>query len=130
MSTNNFNSAVTTLFQGMDGIINSKTVVGDAVHVGETIIIPLIDVSFGIGAGAFSGERGERSAGGIGGKMSTSALLVIQNGRTKLVNVKNQDSLIRILDLIPELLDRYEMSRGRRMTEEEIADVLKKADEE
>lgn len=129
MSANNFNSVVSTLFQGLDGIINSKTVVGDAVHIGETMIIPLIDVSFGVGAGAFSGERGERGAGGIGGKMTTSALLVVQNGRTKLVNIKNQDSLIRILDLIPELLDRYEMSRGRRMSEDEIADILKKADE-
>ena len=52
MANNNFNSTVAALFQGMDGIVSSKTVVGDAIHIGETIILPLIDVSFGIGAGA------------------------------------------------------------------------------
>lgn len=130
MSINNFNSAMSTLLQGMDGIISSKTVVGDSIQMGDTIIVPLIDVSFGIGAGAFKGERGERGAGGLGGKMSPSALLIIQNGRTKLVNIKNQDTLIRVLDLIPELIDRYEMKRGRRMSEEEIADIFEKADKE
>ena len=130
MSANNFNSAINTLLQGMDGIITSKTVVGEGIHMGDTIIVPLIDVSFGIGSGAFTGERGERAAGGLGGKMSPSALLIIQNGRTKLVNIKNQDTVIRVLDLIPELLDRYEMKRGKKMTEEEIADLFEKADKE
>ena len=30
MANNNFNSTVAALFQGMDGIVSSKTVVGDA----------------------------------------------------------------------------------------------------
>ena len=52
-NNNNFKSTVEALFQGMDGVISSKTVVGDAIHVGDTIILPLVDVSFGIGAGSF-----------------------------------------------------------------------------
>ncbi len=43
-----------TLFSGMNRIISSKTVVGDAIHIGDTIILPLIDVSFGVGAGALT----------------------------------------------------------------------------
>ena len=35
----------------MDAFISAKTVVGDAIHVGDTIILPLVDVSFGVGAG-------------------------------------------------------------------------------
>lgn len=45
-NNNNFKSTVEALFQGMDGMISSKTVVGDAIHVGDTIILPLVDVSF------------------------------------------------------------------------------------
>ena len=52
---NNFKETVNSLFKGMDNFISAKTVVGDAIHVGDTIILPLIDVSFGVGAGAFSG---------------------------------------------------------------------------
>lgn len=128
MANNNFNSTVAALFQGMDGVVSSKTVVGDAIHVGDTIILPLIDVSFGIGAGAFSGEKEEKGAGGLGGKMSPSAVLVIQNGRTKLVNIKNQDTMTKILDLIPEVMDRFENRKEKKVTEEEVAELLDEAE--
>ena len=54
---NNFDTTVESLFKGMDSFISTKTVVGDAVTIGDTIILPLVDVSFGVGAGAFSGEK-------------------------------------------------------------------------
>ena len=38
--------------------------------------------------------------------MSPSAVLVIQDGHTKLVNIKNQDSITKILDMVPELVDK------------------------
>ena len=47
---NNFKDTVNSLFKGMDGFVSAKTVVGDAIHVGDTIILPLVDVSFGVGA--------------------------------------------------------------------------------
>ena len=39
-------------------------------------------------------------------KMSPVAMLILQNGKTRLVNVKNQDVLTRLLDLIPEAIDK------------------------
>ena len=32
--------------------------------------------------------------------MTPCAVLVIQNGKTKLVNIKNQDTMTKILDMI------------------------------
>ena len=49
---NNFKETVEALFQGLDSVVTSKTVVGEAIHINGTIILPLVDVSFGIGAGA------------------------------------------------------------------------------
>ena len=128
MTGNKFNSTITALFQGMDSVVSTKTVVGDAIHVGDTIILPLIDVSFGIGAGSFSEEKRERGAGGIGGKMSPSAVLVIQDGRTKLVNIKNQDTMTKILDLIPEMVDRFENRKEKKVIEEDISNMLNEAE--
>ena len=54
---NNFQSTVESLFKGMDSFITTKTVVGETITVGDTIILPLVDVTFGVGAGAFSGEK-------------------------------------------------------------------------
>ena len=115
MSENQFKGTVEALFQGMDGVISSKTVVGEAIHIGDTIILPLVDVSFAVGAGAFNGDKKEKGAGGLGGKMTPSAVLVIQNGHTKLVNVKNQDTMTKILDMVPDVIDRFGSKREDKM---------------
>ena len=105
MSENNFNSTVESLFKGMDSFITTKTVVGDAINIGDTIILPLVDVSFA--AGAFMQEKKNNGAGGLGGKIQPSAVLVIQDGKTKLVNIKNQDGMTKILDMVPDLVNRF-----------------------
>ena len=124
MSENQFKGTVEALFHGMDGVISSKTVVGEAIHIGDTIILPLVDVSFAVGAGAFNGDKKEKGAGGLGGKITPSAVLVIQNGHTKLVNVKNQDTMTKILDMVPDLVDRFTSMSDDKMTEEEVVDIL------
>ena len=107
MADNNFNTAVGSLLKGMEGFLTTKTVVGDAIHVGDTIILPLVDVSFGVGAGAFEGDKKNNGGGGLAGKMSPCAVLVIQNGSTKLVNVKNQDGLTKVLDMVPDFVNKF-----------------------
>lgn len=104
-----FSSTVQALFKGMDGFLTTKTVVGDAVKFDDgTIILPLVDVSFGVGAGAFSKPgTAENGGGGMGGKVQPSAILVIKDGESKLVNVKNQDGLTKILDMVPELIEKF-----------------------
>ena len=114
-SENNFQSTVESLFKGMDSFITTKTVVGDAITVGDTILLPLVDVSFGVGAGAFSGDKKNNGGGGMGGKISPSAVLVISNGVTKLVNIRNQDCLTKILDMVPDFLNKF--SEGKKEPE-------------
>lgn len=130
MADNKFNATVSALFQGMDGIVSSKTVVGDAIHVGDTILLPLVDVSFAVGAGAFSGDQKEKGAGGLGGKVSPCAVLVIKDGKTKLVNIKNQDTMTKILDMVPDLVDRFSSRKEPKMTEKDVADILDEANQE
>lgn len=121
---NNFKATLESLFRGMDGVVSSKTVVGDAIHIGGTIILPLVDVSFGIGAGAFSGEKKEKGMGGIGGRMTPSAVIVIQDGKTRLVNIRNQDTITKILDMVPDLIDRFTSDKEDKMTEKDVMDIL------
>lgn len=124
MGDNNFKGTVEALFHGMDSVVSSKTVVGEAIHIGDTIILPLVDVSFGIGAGAFNADKKEKGAGGVGGKMSPCAVLVIQNGKTKLVNIKNQDTMTKILDMIPDAIDKFTSDKEEKMTEKDVMDIL------
>lgn len=106
-NNNSFDNTVESLFKGMENFITTKTVVGDAITVDGTIVLPLVDVSFGVGAGAAYGENKNNGAGGMGGRMSPSAVLVIKNGEPKLVNIKEQDGITKILDMVPGLIDRF-----------------------
>ncbi len=127
-----FNQTVGSLFKGMDALLTTKTVVGEPTQVGDTIILPLVDVNFGVGAGAFAKDGGKTSAGGgMGGKMSPSAVLVIQNGKAKMISVKESDTMTKIIDMIPEVVDKVAnmLGKGGKNPEEEaqieqaIADV-------
>ena len=127
MSENNFNTTDEFIFKGMDSFITTKTVVGDAIHIGDTIILPLVDVSFGVAAGAFSQEKKNNGAGGMGGKIQPSSVLVIQNGITKLVNVKNQDSITKILDMVPDVVNKF-TSKGDK--DSDLEDIINEAEQE
>ena len=117
MAENNFNQTVEALFKGMDGFLSTKTVVGDAVKFDDgTIILPLVDVSFGVGAGAFAGNAKNNAGGGMGGKISPSSVLVLKDGHAKLVNVKNQDVVTKVSDLVPDVLGRF--TKGKKEKEE------------
>ena len=120
----NFKSTMEALFHGMDNVISSKTVVGEAIHVKDTIILPLVDVSFSVGAGSFTADKNEKGAGGLGGKMTPCAVLVIQNGTTRLVNIKNQDTITKILDMVPDLVERFRTRDENKVTEEEVNEIL------
>ena len=122
---NNFKETVSSLFKGMDGFVAAKTVVGDAIHVGDTIILPLVDVSFGVGAGAFAGDKKQNAGGGMGAKISPSAILVISGGVTKLVNVKNQDTVTKILDMVPDFVNKF--AAGGTKKESPVADAIQDA---
>ena len=123
MSDNNFTGVLDSLMKGANTVLSTKTVVGEATQIGDTIILPLVDVFFGVGAGSAAGEKKNSSGGGFSGKMSPSAVLVIQNGHTKLVNVKNQDVVTKVLDLIPDLVDKFTTPKDKMMEDDEAVDI-------
>ena len=125
---NDFQSVVESLLKGMNGVLSTKTVVGEATTVCDTLILPLVDVSFGVGAGAGNNsQKGSSSgAGGLGGKMTPSAVLVIKDGTVKLVNIKNQDTVTKILDMVPDLVDKFTQPKDKNaelMSDEEVVDI-------
>ena len=120
MADNQFSSTVEALFKGMDNFITTKTVVGEAVKVGDTIILPLVDVTCGMAAGAFAQTAKNSGAGGMSAKMSPSAVLVIQNGVTKLVNIKHQDAVTKVLEMVPVFVNKFAGGHGQEVSEKTV----------
>ena len=109
--------------------MTTKTVVGDAIHIGDTIILPLVDVSFGMGAGAKADGSKNGASGGMGGKMSPSAVLVIKDGTSSIVNIKNQDTVTKLVDMIPDIINRFtamvKKDKENDLSDQEIVEVVK-----
>lgn len=121
MADNNFTNVVGSMMKGLEGFLSAKTVVGEPTMIGDTTIIPLVDVTFGMGAGASVQGSG---GGGMSGKMSPSAVLVIKNEQVRLINVKNQDSMTKILDMVPDIIDKFTASKEEMPSD---ADAVKAA---
>ena len=97
--------ATDDLLRAMEKFITTKSVVGEAITVGDTIILPMADVSFGMGIGTFS--KGDNGTGGVGGKITPSAVLIIKDGSSKLISVKDNDGISRIIDMVPDIVNKF-----------------------
>jgi conserved hypothetical protein len=103
---NHFFDNAEAIFKGMNTFLTTKTVVGEPIVVGESTIIPLVDVSCGMATGTFEESSKSKGGGGMSAKITPTAMLIIQDGRTKVVNVKNQDAISKILDMVPDLINK------------------------
>lgn len=118
------------LFSKLEGHVSTKTVVGEPVHIGEVILIPMVDVSLGMGTAMVAnteedgGKRGGKDGGGgaFGAKLTPSAVVVINGGTVQLVNIKNQESVNKLLDMVPGILSKFNLGGmfGKKEEEPEI----------
>lgn len=134
--SNNTREIMEGIFRGMDVLIGSKTVVGEPIVVGETTLIPLMEVSMGMGAGAFAQDKsakgkGDAGAGALSSKITPTAMLLLQNGKCKLINIKNQDTMTKLLDMLPELVDKISGgSRVSKSSEAKAEELLSQSEPE
>ena len=130
MGENNFSGVVESLLKGMDMVLSTKTVVGEVTKVDDTIILPLVDVSFGVAAGVFAKDKQNNGGGGMGGKVMPSAVLVISGGTTKLVNVKNQDGITKVLDMVPDFVNKFTSKKDKTAEADPLAKAAAKQEME
>ena len=129
---NSFRAIVNAMMDNAEGVLTSKTVVGAPVHVGDQVIIPLSDVTIGCGAGSNNSVNGTRKDSGMGGfsaKMSPTAVLILRDGYAKVVNVRTQDTAGRLLDMLPELIDKIR-NKGTRGSDEQAVDAAFPSEDE
>ena len=101
-----FESTVSSLMNSLENFVSTKTIIGEPIQYKDIVVFPMADVSFGVAAGAFNKDTKNNGAGGAGAKISPSAVLVIQNGTSKIVNIKDKDSLNKLIELIPDIINK------------------------
>jgi len=110
---------ISAILEQMADFFKSDTVVGDPIQVGDITLIPLITVSFGIGNGSgFSpkDKKGHWSTSGAasasGGKISPTAIVVINNGEVSVIPLSGKSPLDKINELLPTIVSRLDKHNG------------------
>ena len=110
-------------------MVDTNTIVGQPITTPDGVtLIPVSKVSFGFGSGG--GDYGKPAKDGFGGgsaagvRIDPVAFLVIKDGTTRVlpVAVPPVSSVERIVDMVPDVLDRVEkfFDKKSAKTEEEI----------
>lgn len=114
----------------LERLVSTKTVVGEAVTVGETTIIPVTKVSFGFGSGGGEGkkdgkEEGFGGGGGAGAKIEPVAFIVVSPEGTRMMSVSGKSDLGTLLESVPGLISKIKSMKCKSKSEpaEEVAEV-------
>jgi len=123
---------MTTAMESIKEMVDVNTIVGDAVQTPDgSVIIPISRVSFGFAAGGGeynkpcrseekNGEQDNEGSGskavkfpfaggsGAGVSINPVAFLVVGQGHIKLLPVNVNATLDKVLDLIPEIVNKAE----------------------
>ncbi|NLC73508.1 MAG: sporulation protein YtfJ [Ruminococcaceae bacterium] len=101
-------------------MVDVNTVVGDAISGPDGItLIPISKVSFGFASGGSDTKRagdGVTAGSGAGIKIEPICFLLIKDGvvRTMSIQPPASNSLDRIVDLIPQLMDRADDIKAKK----------------
>ena len=110
------------LVEAMEHFITTKSVVGEPIRIGETILLPLADVSFGMGIGMFS--KGDNGTGGVGGKITPNSVLVLKKGSSKIISVKDADGVSKLIDMVPDVVNKFGDKVGDKLGKKDADTVV------
>jgi uncharacterized spore protein YtfJ len=115
---------VEMLFEKLKDFITSKTVVGEEIKIGKLTLIPIIEVTFGMGSGTGGGKYAKDQEGsgegiGLGVKAKPSAFIVIKDEEVELLSLRKPGSLEKLIEKCPEIMEKFPWKPGKREGKEE-----------
>lgn len=114
------------IFEDFKKMITTESVVGQPIYLGDATIVPFVDISFGFG----TGSQGTNAAGGAGGKVTPTAVLIMKGERVELFSIKNagpNGTIDKVLNMVPEVISHFTKKKEKQEAVREAA--LKEAKE-
>lgn len=112
MSENNIRGIMDTTMDKLHAMVDADTIIGTPVVVGETTLIPVSKVAFGLATGGsdFPSKSGTGLFGGGGGAgvtITPVAFISVTDGAVKMMPIYNELSTVdKALTMAPELIDK------------------------
>ena len=118
MDNSNIKNNLEQIFESFREMIKVETVVGQAVHIGDAILVPVVDVTFGFGSGGLTGktDNGSNSIGSGGGaRLEPAAILVIKGDRVEMFSIKKggyqASAFEKLIAMAPEIIDKMKKDK-------------------
>ena len=112
MSENNIRGIMDTTMDKLHAMVDADTIIGTPVVVGDTTLIPVSKVAFGLATGGsdFPSKSGTGLFGGGGGAgvtITPVAFISVTDGAVKMMPIYNELSTVdKALTMAPELIDK------------------------
>ena len=121
----NLNELMQTSMSKIREMVDSNTIIGEPIATPDGVtLIPVSRLSFGFGCGG--GDYGKQTpkfggASTAGVRVEPVAFLVIKDGITRVLPVAMpaMSTVDRVIDMVPEVMDRVENFIDKRKAEKE-----------
>lgn len=120
MEKNYIKENLESIFESFKKMISVETVVGTPIELGDTILVPFVNVTFGFGTGGSSNckdviDNSNLSSGGAGGaRMEPTAILVIKGERIEMFSVNGDyktSGFDRLIGMVPEIITKMKKEK-------------------
>ncbi len=106
-------NAMDSMFEKLEKVLRTETVVGEPFQVDDVTLIPIITVTFGIGGAEGAGKDnkgndGSGTGGGLGCKISPNAILVIKAGEVSVIPLTSRGSLDKLFEMVPDIISKMD----------------------
>lgn len=115
MADNNFSQNIDTIFNDIQNYVKNESMMGNPVVVEDKTLVPLVTVTLGYGSGMAIGgsaksQSSETSPVGIGARISTSGVVVINKDNVSMLPANEKGSMTNIVDKLPQMISSFKQS--------------------
>ncbi len=120
---------VNTLFSNMESFAQNEGLIGKPVTQGDKTFLPVVSVMIGFGGGDSQSKMNKSSSGtnsfgigntmgggalGLGAKLCTDAVLILDNNNVSIAPIAAQSSVSQVIDKIPQIIGNMNQSGGQQ----------------
>lgn len=106
----------------IEKVLDSKTVIGEPITVGETTLIPLLSVGLGFGAGGAEGKgqtSGTATAGGAGVKPIAIIVVTKEGARIEPIRGGLASAIEKLTETLPDVAAKIAEKWGKSKSKPE-----------
>lgn len=123
---------INSIIQRVTDTIRTETVIGEPITVSGVTLIPVINVSFGFGAGGGDArpggnDQGNGAGGGGGARMTVAGMMVVRDGDVSFIPTGKGSGkagpIDKILEALPDLIQKVSVKMPTKPQEKDEPDA-------